>query len=80
MWTGQIQVKEIMLIAETKDTFFDVNNIIWQCDTNTNLDKELFLCFLERRKKEIDIVMKAGYILEEFIDHCQYFNGNVLMV
>lgn len=80
MWTGQIHVKEIMLIAETKDTFFNVSNIIWQCDYNKNLDKKLFLCFLERRKKEIDTALKAVYILEEFIDHCQYFNGNVLMV
>lgn len=80
MWTGQIEIKEVLLIEEMKDTFYDLNNIIWICDRKKNLDKELFFCFLKIRNKEIEMVRRDFYILEEFQDHCQNFSGNVLMV
>lgn len=38
---GKIIIGEVLFIDENKDVFYKLNNIIWKCDKEVVLDKEL---------------------------------------
>lgn len=76
LYSGEIEIGDVLLINNVKEKFYELNNIMWKCDKKGhNLDKDLYLLTLEMRCKEIEKVKKVQADIKDLIHLCQHFKG-----
>lgn len=80
LWTGQIEIGDVLLIDTHKKTFYDLNCIIWKCDKKSDLEKELVFQTLQLRCKEVKMVKDMCDNIQELVLLCQHFTGKIFIV